>query len=118
MAVKLHQFYDLLPDPEVEDGWCVRLKNCDFAGIKYRYGKFKIEEPTDGSGHARCIFDYNVIEVPRALEEKVFPDEKQTELNHLMGDIVIELLEEYYEDKEQREQGDVDITVDLVEEDS
>lgn len=100
---KLYKFYDVLPDPTIEDGWCVQLKNCDFAGIKYRYGKFKIVEKENENGHAQCVFDYNVIDVPEELAAKVFPDERQQELNNLMGDIVIEILEDYFIDKDRSE---------------
>lgn len=84
------------PDPERKDGWCIQLKNCDYAGIIYRYGKFWIDEPEDTSEDAKCRFEYDIISVPDNLEDKEITEEAKNEMENLIGDIVVEILEDYY----------------------
>lgn len=90
---KLNDSYTLIPDPNDKDQWLVELKKEPWTGIIYKYVSIK---PIEDAENDRLIvqMQYDILEVPEDIKNREFPDEMDAEFNKLIGDIVVELVEE------------------------
>lgn len=100
IAKTLSEKYELIEDPNDDSQWLVRLKVEPWTGITYKYLTFKLKEDA-GKDRLVCKFDYEIIEemLPEHFKGKEFTDEQGKEFVDLIGDIVIELLQEQLSSK-------------------
>jgi len=94
---KLSGFYELIPDPKDDTQWLVRLKKHPWTGVVYKYLKFRLKEDSPND-RLICQFDYDIITemLPKRFKKQKFTDEQGKEFVALIGDIVIELVQEHY----------------------
>lgn len=91
----IDSYYELIETgTSEEENWTVRIKKGQFKGIQYRYGKVSVKDMGD---HALTSFTFDMVEVPKKLQRNLTRKEAEA-LEVLMGDIVIDLLQRYYEE--------------------
>lgn len=99
MVIERGVTYRLLVDDKDRNGkWFVQIIDGLYTGLLYRYIRFQFskDENEDGTKHLR--FQYEVLEVPEHLEGIFLPDECEGELKKLLGDILIQILDDYFSD--------------------
>jgi len=94
---KVKDLYKLVPDPKDPRKWCVLLlaEAGDWSGIIYSYGQFSINEPKKEGDNPTFNFETDVIYVPDRLRGVQFPDEREIELQTLLGKILFDIIESH-----------------------
>jgi hypothetical protein len=106
---KANDKYDLVPDLDgTEDAWCIRLKQEPFAGVIYKYGKVKLQINEEKEDHLTAKFVYDILVVPDELRERTFEDEVQWEFEKLIGDILMDIVQQSIDNSEVTETQDED----------
>ena len=90
------------PDDSSADYRCVELIGGEFAGLVYRYGRFKIAG-RDNPDESRTVqYEYDVIKVPDHIKGVKYPDEKEREFSQLLGTILMDIVNKWVvENKEE-----------------
>lgn len=86
--------YAFVENASSQDEWHVKIKEGDYAGIVYKYGRIDIAEPDNGEGDAVLKFQFKTASIPEKLdltEEDLNTDE--TFMN-LLGDILVHIIED------------------------
>ena len=107
---RFDSFYKLVPDPDNIDGdyWCLEIQEGKFKGIIYKYGNIGISKPEEvvEDDMVKAKFEYDIIRIPDELKDVVFGDEVKLEFETLLGDIMIEMIQDDLKIKEEKEEGD------------
>jgi hypothetical protein len=92
----LAEWYTLVPDPDDVDAdyWCVRLDKGDFKGMIYKYGPVGISSKLNKEGTLPIKFEWDVLFLPEEIRKMEFPDAKKSELEHLMGNIMMGMVQD------------------------
>ena len=92
------------PNDEKDDHWYIRLEEPKWSGILYKYNEIAFgDEPENGK--MKLKFAYDIVEVPPSIKESVMSDEESIEFETLLGDILVKIIED---DLERREEEDKD----------
>ena len=91
--------YLLTDHKEANERWAVKLIDGKYDGLVYAYGKVEFVE-ADKEG-ATLSFDYDVLE-PIDIDVEKLTGEDYEEFKSLIGDILVELIEESLEYHENR----------------
>lgn len=105
---ELQDFYKLVPDPDDIDAdyWCICLQKGEFQGLIYKYGEIGISKKLNEDGTLPVKFEYDILFVPEEIRKMEFADEKKDELEKLMGDIMMEMIQEDLESNNGTAGGD------------
>ena len=76
---------------DVDDFSCIKLTSGKFSDIIYTYGKVKFAEEENNEGRLPLQFTYNVQRNPNNL------DTEGEEFRNVIGDILIDVMEEQLE---------------------
>ena len=81
--------YQIVENPNQKEGehYAIELIDGTYEGLVYQYGKVEFVE-----GKPELNFQRTIRRVPKGMEYEVLMKDK--DLNNLMGDILVELLEE------------------------
>lgn len=91
--------YLLTDHPKANDRWAVQLTDGKYDGLVYAYGKVDFVE-ADQEG-ATLSFEYDVLE-PIEIDVENLTGKDYEEFKSLLGDILVELIEESLEYHENR----------------
>lgn len=99
MYEHLENKYMLVPHPfdPVEGKTCIKIIEGPFSDIIYKYGRFKIDN-VENEVDVTATYEYDIILVPDELKDKQFTDEEGEQLEFLIGEILMKLLAENYEE--------------------
>ncbi len=86
--------YDFVPDKKDKTLECVRILEGKYKGMIYQYGTASFEE-NNNEDNALLSFNYRIVE----SVEDVDPDE----LQEILGDILVDILDEHVEELEGKE---------------
>lgn len=76
---------------------CIEILHGDFAGLIYRYGRFKIGG-RDNPDKSRTInYEYDVIQIPDTIKGVKYPPEKEREFSDLLANILIDIVNRWVE---------------------
>ena len=100
----LKEWYSLVPDPYDADAdyWCMKLEKGEFAGLVYKYGEIGISKKENKDGTLPVNFEYDIVFVPEELGKKEFVNEKKQEFENLLGNIMMEMIQEDLDSKQER----------------
>ena len=85
------------PDNPDADYRCVEILHGDFAGLVYRYGRFKIAG-RDNPDNSRTIqYEYDVIQIPDHVKGVIYPPEKEKEFSNLLVNVLIDIVTKWTE---------------------
>ena len=93
----LKQMYEYIKVPEVEDQFAFRISEGKFKDVIYKYNKFGVDEKPNDDGTLTYKFEYDILEIPEEIVNKQYADEEGREFETLIGDILIEVLQENIE---------------------
>ena len=86
------------PDDKNADYRCVELLHGDFAGLVYRYGRFKLAS-RDNPDKTRTIqYEYDIIKIPKNIQGVEYPPEKEKEFSDLLATILIDIVNKWAEE--------------------
>jgi len=117
METRFEDLYELVEDPTDKnaDHWCIKLTKGPFAGLIYKYDTVGFAEEPNDEGFLTTRFEYDIISVPEKLKEEVFSDEEEEGFNRLLGNILVEIINDDLErHKENEPTGIDDTTRDVV----
>ena len=105
----LSKQYELVPDLDgTDESWCIRLKEGEFAGVIYRYGKVKMVANENESDGLSVSFVYDILTVPDVLREQEFEDEVKWDFEHHLGNILMDVVQTSIDNSEVSESTDED----------
>ena len=75
-----------------EDDWAsIMIKDGEYEGIIYQYGKVSVAESEDENGNMPLSFKYNIIDNNGHDQEDL---ESSKDFKNTLGDILVEILDE------------------------
>ena len=78
-----------------EDDWAsIMIKDGEYEGIIYQYGKVSVAESEDENGNMPLSFKYNLIDHSGHNKEDL---ESSDDFRNTLGDILVEILDEQLE---------------------
>tara|TARA_Y100000034_G_C6720449_1_gene318724 strand:- start:323 stop:685 length:363 start_codon:yes stop_codon:yes gene_type:complete len=86
--------YDFVPDKEDKTLECIKIMDGKYEGMVYQYGTVGFEEVEDEDS-AELVFNYRVIDEVENSDPN--------ELQEILGDILVEILDEHVEDLTNRD---------------
>ena len=97
--ISLENNYRLVdhPDDPKAEYRCFEILHGDFAGLIYRYGRFKIAG-RDNPDNSRTIeYEYDVIQIPDHVKGVSYPPEKEREFSSLLANVLIDIVTKWTE---------------------
>jgi hypothetical protein len=95
----LRSKYELIELDEKQHAF--RLIDGKFKDVIYKYNRFGLVEPEEGEETLKYRFEYDIIEIPEEIRGKKYSDKEGLEFEKLIGDILIQVLEENVEFEEE-----------------
>ena len=86
--------YSFVESATSNDEWHVKIKQGDYAGIVYKYGRIDIVEPIVEGEDARLKFQFKTATIPESLglsEDDLTTDEV---FMNFLGDILVHIIED------------------------
>jgi hypothetical protein len=77
------------PDAEYR---CVELLYGKFAGLIYRYGRFKIEGRDNPDKSRSLNYEYDIIHIPDNIKGVDYPTEVEKEFNDLLASVLMDIV--------------------------
>ena len=93
----LKKMYEYIKIPEVEDQFAFRISEGKFKVVVYKYNKFGVNPDPNPDDTLTYKFEYDILEIPEEIVNKKYADEEGKEFETLIGDILIEILQEKIE---------------------
>jgi len=84
-----------------ENQHAFRLIDGKFKDVIYKYNRFGLVEPEEDEETLKYRFEYDIIEIPEEIRGKKYSDKEGLEFEKLIGDILIQVLEENVEYEEE-----------------
>ena len=81
--------YTFVENATSEEEWHVKVKEGEYAGVIYKYGKIQVHEIDD---EASLKFQFKVVDLPEHLNEDELNSD--TEFMTLLGDILTHIIED------------------------
>jgi hypothetical protein len=99
----LKEWYSLVPDPDNADAdyWCIRLDKGEYNGLVYKYGEIGVSPKLNEDGTLPVNFEYDILFIPEDLRKKEFEDEKKNEFENLIGNIMMQMVQEDLDSNEE-----------------
>lgn len=89
--------YAFVENAHTTDEWHIKIKQGEYAGIIFKYGKIEIKEPEFGQEDAILKFDFKVVKLPEGFdmtEEDLNGDE---DFMNFLGKILVHIIEDAIE---------------------
>ena len=96
----LKQMYEYIKIPEVEDQFAFRISEGKFKDVVYKYNKFGVNPDPNPDDTLTYKFEYDIIEIPEEIVNKKYTDEEGKEFESLIGEILIDVIQENIEMEE------------------
>jgi len=77
-----------------ENNHAFKIIDGKFKDVIYKYNRFGLVEPGDDEETLKYRFEYDIIEIPEEIRGKNYTDKEGIEFEQLIGDILIQVLEE------------------------
>ena len=92
----LTEWYDIVPNPQNEDDeqQAFHIKQGKFQDVIYKYNRFGVDENPNEDGTLTYKFEYDILEIPDNIVNKQYADEEGREFENLIGDILIEVIQD------------------------
>jgi hypothetical protein len=84
-----------------DETYAFRLTEGKFKDVVYKYNRFGIIEPKENDEVLNYKFEYDILEIPEEIRGKQYSDDEGKEFEELIGDILIKVIEENIEFKEE-----------------
>mgnify|MGYP003143303425 CR=1 FL=1 len=98
---RIGEYYSIVPHPDdVESGeTLIRIDAGKFKETIIKFGKFKLNANDKDPDNVSASYEYEFVFVPKELQEENVTDEEGQEFEHMVGEILMKILYEYYQEK-------------------
>jgi len=95
----MKKWYQIVPNPQNDNDeqQAFRITEGKFQDVIYKYNKFGVNDKPNDDGTLTYKFEYDILEIPEEIVNKQYADEEGREFETLIGDILIEVLQENIE---------------------
>ena len=95
----LKDMYDIVANPQNEDDeqQAFRISQGKFKDVVYKYNRFGVNPDPNPDDTLTYKFEYDILEIPEDIVNKKYADEEGREFETLIGDILIEVIQENIE---------------------
>ena len=95
----LKDMYDIVANPQNEDDeqQAFRISQGKFKDVVYKYNRFGVNPDPNPDDTLTYKFEYDILEIPEDIVNKKYADEEGKEFETLIGDILIEVIQENIE---------------------
>ncbi len=92
----MKKWYEIVQNPQNEndDQYAFRIKDGKFQDVVYKYNRFGVVEPKENEQELKYRFEYDILEIPQEIRDKKYTDVEGKEFESLIGDILIEVIQE------------------------
>ena len=86
-----------------ENNYAFKILDGKFKDVIYKYNRFGLVEPEEGEEVLKYRFEYDIIEIPEEIRGKKYSDKEGIEFEKMIGEILIQVLEENVETEEEND---------------
>ena len=86
-----------------DDGLCVQIMQGPFSHVVIKYDNFKMLDEENSDGSLDCNYSYDIVLAPADIGERKISDLEGEEFERLLGEIILELLQEQINNNETRD---------------
>ena len=92
----MKKWYKMVKNPQNEEDeqFAFAITKGKFKDITYKYNRFGLIEPEKDAEELKYRFEYDILEIPEKIREKKYADPEGIEFEKLIGDILIEVIQE------------------------
>jgi len=92
----LTEWYDIVSNPQNKDDeqQVFHIKQGKFQDVVYKYNRFGVNDNPNEDGTLTYKFEYDILEIPENIVNKQYADEEGKEFETLIGDILIEVIQD------------------------
>ena len=92
----MKKWYKMVKNPQNEDDeqFAFAITEGKFQDVIYKYNRFGLVDPVEGEEELKYRFEYDILEIPEKIREKKYSDSEGIEFEKLIGDILIEVIQE------------------------
>ena len=89
------EWYEIAKNPQTEEDeqQVFRIIKGKFQDVIYKYHTFGVNETPNDDGTLTYKFEYDILEIHEEIVEKKYTDEEGREFETLIGDILIEVIQ-------------------------
>ena len=97
------KIYEIVENPlkKEDDHWCILVKETKFAGLIYKYNEVSFRGNDKTDPRMTLQFSYDVLDLPPSLMESELTETEEDEFTNLLGDILVNIMEDEFELNEQ-----------------
>ena len=89
-------------DPN-DQGLCVQITQGPFNHVVIKYNNFKMVDKENSDGSLDCNYSYVIVLAPADIGEKEISDLEGEKFEKLLGEIILEILQEQINENETRD---------------
>ena len=89
-------------DPN-DHGLCVQITQGPFNNVVIKYNNFKMIDKENSDGSLDCNYSYDIVLAPADIVEREISDLEGEKFEKLLGEIILELLQEQINENEIRD---------------
>jgi len=82
------------PQNEEDDQFAFTITKGKFKDVIYKYNRFGLIDPEKDAEELKYRFEYDILEIPEDIRKKSYADTEGIEFEKLIGDILIEVIQE------------------------
>tara|TARA_B100000959_G_C14781615_1_gene541761 strand:- start:142 stop:471 length:330 start_codon:yes stop_codon:yes gene_type:complete len=82
------------PQNKEDDQFAFAITKGKFKDVVYKYNRFGLIEPDAEEEELKYRFEYDILEIPGEIRDKKYSDIEGVEFEKLIGDILIEVIQE------------------------
>ena len=86
-----------------DDGLCVQIMQGPFSHVVIKYDNFKMLDEENSDGSLDCNYSYDIVLAPADIGEREISDLEGEKFERLLGEIILELLQEQITENETRD---------------
>ena len=92
----MKKWYKMVKNPQNEDDdqFAFAITKGKFKDVIYKYNRFGLIEPNADEEELKYRFEYDILEIPGEIRDKKYADAEGVEFEKLIGDILIEVIQE------------------------
>jgi hypothetical protein len=117
--LNINEHYSFINSPEGDEMHVELTGDTQFKGTIFKFGKvgvalkeeYKEMVPEDAPADALTLkYEYDIITVPSDMVGKDIPDEEFEDFERLLGDILVDIMEKDFKEKQGENETDTDNT--------
>ena len=86
-----------------DQGLCVQITQGPFNHVVIKYNNFKMVDKENSDGSLDCNYSYDIVLAPADIGEKEISDLEGEKFEKLLGEIILEILQEQINENEIRD---------------